>query len=137
MKEFPKKFKYGRVFRIKLKSQWNSKNFLNTWFYQYGIKALENGKIRAFHINAFIRLLKRKFKKELKVRLNIALVTPVTQKPREVRMGKVKVNEHIENVVSKKVWYCLRWRRNEYFNYKVNENFKFGKRKVTCRYKYS
>ena len=104
MKEFPKKFKYGRVFRMKLKKQWNSKNFLNTWFYQYGIKALENGKIRAFHINAFIRLLKRKFKKELKVRLNIALVTPVTQKPREVRMGKVKVNEHIENVVSKKVW---------------------------------
>jgi ribosomal protein L16/L10AE len=41
-------------------------------------------------MNAFTRLIKRKFKKELRVRLNVSLVTPVTKKPREVRMGKGK-----------------------------------------------
>lgn len=90
MKEFPKKFKYGRVFRVKLKNKQSSVNFLNIWFYQYGLKALENGKIRLNHLNAFIRLMKRKFKKELNVRINISLITPVTKKPREVRMGKGK-----------------------------------------------
>jgi ribosomal protein L16/L10AE len=34
--------------------------------------------------------MKRKFKKELNVRINISLITPVTKKPREVRMGKGK-----------------------------------------------
>jgi len=80
MKEFPKKFKYGRVFRIKLKNKQGAVNFLNTWFYQYGLKALENGKLRLFHINAFIRLIKRRFKRELKIRLNVSLITPVTKK---------------------------------------------------------
>jgi ribosomal protein L16/L10AE len=41
-------------------------------------------------MNAFTRLIKRKFKKELSVRLNVSLLTPVTKKPREVRMGKGK-----------------------------------------------
>lgn len=90
MKEFPKKFKYGRVFRVKLKNQQSSVNFLNVWFYQYGLKALENGKLHLYHMNAFMRLIKRKFKKELSVRLNVSLITPVTKKPREVRMGKGK-----------------------------------------------
>lgn len=90
MKEFPKKFKYGRIFRIKLKHKQKSLSFLNLWFYQYGLKALENGKMRLFHMNAFLRLIKRKFKKELRVRLNVSLTIPVTKKPREVRMGKGK-----------------------------------------------
>lgn len=37
-----------------------------------------------------MRLLKRKFKKELSIRLNASLITPITKKPREVRMGKGK-----------------------------------------------
>ena len=90
MKEFPKKFKYGRIFRIKLKNKQTSVNFLNIWFYNFGLKALENGKLRIYHFNAVIRLIKRKFKKELKLRLNISLITPVTKKPREVSMGKGK-----------------------------------------------
>ena len=42
MKEFPKKFKYGRIFRVKLKNKQISVNFLNIWFNEYGLKALEN-----------------------------------------------------------------------------------------------
>jgi large subunit ribosomal protein L16 len=37
-----------------------------------------------------MRLIKRKFKKELSIRLNASLITPITKKPREVRMGKGK-----------------------------------------------
>ena len=90
MKIAPKNFKYGRVFRIKLKINDVSNYLLNTWFYEYGVKALKHGKIKVNHINAISRLLKRKFKKELKTRFNISLVTPVTQKPDESRMGKGK-----------------------------------------------
>jgi len=102
MKEFPKKFKYGRIFRIKLKNKQISVNFLNIWFYQYGLKALENGKLRLSHLNAFIRLIKRKFKKELSLRLNASLIIPVTKKPREVRMGKGKgQRDHWECIIKK------------------------------------
>jgi len=102
MKEFPKKFKYGRIFRIKLKNKQVSVNFLNIWFYEYGLKALENGKMRLNHLNAFIRLIKRKFKKELKFRLNASLIIPVTKKPREVRMGKGKgQRDHWECIIKK------------------------------------
>jgi len=113
MKEFPKKFKYGRVFRIKLKNKQGAVNFLNTWFYQYGLKALENGKLRLFHINAFIRLIKRRFKRELKIRLNVSLITPVTKKPREVRMGKGKgQRSHWECNIKKRndiIWSWWYW----------------------------
>jgi ribosomal protein L16/L10AE len=42
------------------------------------------------HFNSITRFLKRIFKKTLKIRFNVSLVTPVTKKPREVRMGKGK-----------------------------------------------
>ncbi len=90
MKEYPKKFIYGRVFRVKTKNSNFSRKYLNISFYQFGLKALENGKIKLHHINAITRLIKRTFKKELKVRYNISLVTPITQKPTEARMGKGK-----------------------------------------------
>jgi large subunit ribosomal protein L16 len=90
MKLNPNKFQFGRTFRVKLLNKHISKHLLNAWFYEYGIKAITKGKIRIQHINAISRLLKRKFKKELKTRYNIALTTPVTQKPDESRMGKGK-----------------------------------------------
>lgn len=73
-----------------MKNHQVSSGFLNIWFYQFGLKALENGKLRISHLNALMRLLKRKFKKELSIRLNASLITPITKKPREVRMGKGK-----------------------------------------------
>lgn len=90
MKQYPKNFNYGRIFRVKLKKNHLSKYFLNIWFHEYGLKALDSGKIRVQHINAISRLLKRNFKKELKTRFNISLNTPVTKKPDEARMGKGK-----------------------------------------------
>jgi large subunit ribosomal protein L16 len=90
MKEFPKTFKYGRVFRVKLKKDEKSKHFLNVNFFEYGLKALENGKITMKHLNAITRLLKKLYKKSIFIKYNISLLTPVTKKPLETRMGKGK-----------------------------------------------
>lgn len=90
MKELPKRFKFGRTFRVKLKNNNVSMSFLNIWFCKYGLKALEYGKLCTFHTNAIVRLLKRNFKKELNYIFNIEFNTPITKKPREVRMGKGK-----------------------------------------------
>jgi len=90
MKEFPKTFKYGRVFRVKLKKFEKAKNFLNVNFFEYGLKVLENGKITIKHLNSITRLLKKLFKKHISLKYNISLITPVTKKPLEVRMGKGK-----------------------------------------------
>lgn len=90
MKEFPKTFKYGRVFRVKLKKNEKAKNFLNVNFFEYGLKALENGKINVKHLNSITRLLKKLFKKHISIKYNMSLLTPVTKKPLETRMGKGK-----------------------------------------------
>jgi len=90
MKEFPKTFKYGRVFRVKLKKVEKARNFLNVNFFEYGLKVLENGKITIKHLNSITRLLKKLFKKNIAIKYNISLITPVTKKPLEIRMGKGK-----------------------------------------------
>jgi len=90
MKEFPKTFKYGRVFRVKLKENEKSKNFVNVNFLEYGLKVLENGKITMKHLNSINRLLKKIFKKTIKIKYNVSLIIPVTKKPLETRMGKGK-----------------------------------------------
>lgn len=90
MKEFPRTFKYGRVFRMKIKKNDKAKNFLNVNFFEYGLKALENGKITVKHLNSITRLLKKLFKKNIFIKYNISLITPVTKKPLETRMGKGK-----------------------------------------------
>lgn len=90
MKEFPRTFKYGRVFRVKMKKDEKARNFLNVNFFEYGLKVLENGKINVKHLNAITRLLKKLFKKNIAIKYNISLITPVTKKPLETRMGKGK-----------------------------------------------
>lgn len=90
MKEFPKTFKYGRIFRVKLKKNEKAKNFLNVNFFEYGLKVLENCKITIKHLNAISRLLKKLFKKDIAIKYNVSLITPVTKKPLEIRMGKGK-----------------------------------------------
>ena len=90
MKEFPKTFKYGRVFRVKLKKNEKAKNFINVSFLEYGLKVLENGKMTIKHLNSINRLLKKIFKKTISIKYNISLTIPVTKKPLETRMGKGK-----------------------------------------------
>jgi large subunit ribosomal protein L16 len=94
MKEFPKTFKYGRVFRAKLKNNEISKTFLNVTFYEYGLKILENGKLTMKHLNSINRLLKKLFKKTISIRYNVSMIVPVTKKPLETRMGKGKAERN-------------------------------------------
>jgi large subunit ribosomal protein L16 len=90
MKEAPKKFIYGRIFRVKLKKNTYAVSNLNLSYYTYGIKALDIGKLQVFHVKAIMKTIKKFFKKELKLRINIPFNVPVTKKPLEVRMGKGK-----------------------------------------------
>jgi len=71
-------------------------------YYMYGIKAVENGKLTIKHMNAISRLLKRLYKKNVKVKFNISLVIPVTKKPLEARLGGGKAaRSHWECPVKK------------------------------------
>jgi len=100
MKEFPKTFKFGRVFRTKDKSYMKAFNNLNVQHCKYGIKSLENGKMTIKHLNALSRLLKRLYKKDVRVKYNLSFVVPVTKKPLETRMGKGKgERDHWECVI--------------------------------------
>ena len=122
MKEFPKTFKFGRVFRVKLKNNEKSKNFLNVTFYEYGLKVLENGKLTMKHLNSINRLLKKLFKKTIFIKYNVSMVNPVTKKPLETRMGKGKAERsywecslkkgciiiEIGNINDDRLYYALR-----------------------------
>ena len=59
-------------------------------FGQYGIKALEQGRITARTIEAVRRVMTRKFKRSGQIWIRIFPDIPVTEKPLEVRMGKGK-----------------------------------------------
>ena len=59
-------------------------------FGQYGVKALEQGRITARTIEAVRRVMTRKFKRSGQIWIRIFPDIPVTEKPLEVRMGKGK-----------------------------------------------
>lgn len=59
-------------------------------FGEYGLKALENGIIRANHMEACRVVVARKMKGAGKLWINVFPHKPVTKKPAETRMGKGK-----------------------------------------------
>lgn len=86
IKNNPKNIKYGRVHVINLKK--NNYNSSNKYpIYTFGMKALEDGRLKLNHLNMIIRQFKRFFKKEAKLKLNLSLRIPVTKKPLEARLG--------------------------------------------------
>jgi len=89
MKEFPKGFKYGRCFRLKLNDSMKSSfNGLN--INRFGIKALASGWITNSQINSILRLIKILLKRKIRMKLNISFIVPITKKPLETRMGSGK-----------------------------------------------
>jgi len=88
--ERPKKIKFGRVFRKKKESYKNSNvhNFL--YNYKLGLKVLEDSNIRYFHVKTIILVLKKIFKKSVRIELNVAFTQPITRKAEQSRMGKGK-----------------------------------------------
>lgn len=88
MAVMPKKVKYRKAQKGKIRGIATSGNRLH--FGEYGLKALENGIVRANHIEACRVAAARKMKGAGKIWINIFPYKPVTKKPAETRMGKGK-----------------------------------------------
>jgi len=102
IKNNPNNINYGRVFKVKLNDKTVISPNYKMPYYMYGIKAMDNGKLTIKHINAISRLLKRLFKKNVKVKYNISLIVPVCKKPLEARLGGGKAaRSHWECPVKK------------------------------------
>ncbi len=84
----PRKVKYRKSQRGKIRGI--STNGSRLHFGEYGIKALENGLVRANHLEACRVVLARKMKGAGKLWINIFPHKPVTKKPAETRQGKGK-----------------------------------------------
>ena len=84
----PRKIKYRKSQKGKIRGIATSGNKMH--FGEYGLKAIENGLIRANHIEACRVVVARKMKGVGKLWINIFPHKPVSKKPAETRMGKGK-----------------------------------------------
>lgn len=85
---FPKKTKYRKQHKGKNRGSAHSGNYVA--FGEFGLKAIELGRITSREIEAARRAMTRKIKRGGKVWIRIFPDVPVTKKPIEVRMGKGK-----------------------------------------------
>ena len=94
----PKKVRHRKQHRGRLKG--NSKGQTEVTFGEFGIQALEPGRITARQIEAARIAMTRHIKRGGKVWINVFPDKPVTEKPAETRMGSGKGNpEHWVAVV--------------------------------------
>jgi large subunit ribosomal protein L16 len=84
----PKKMKYRKRHKGRIKGQAQCGNTLS--FGDYGLMAVEGGKVSARQIEAARVAMTRKTKRGGRVWIKIFPDVPVTKKPAEVRMGKGK-----------------------------------------------
>lgn len=87
----PKKFKYSKIHKKKLKNiKYKRKTFL-LHFGQLSLKAIECGYLSSYQIKS-IKLILARHMKQQKVWFHAFPNIPITSKPIEVRMGKGKGN---------------------------------------------
>ncbi len=84
----PRKIKYRKSQKGRCRGVATAGNQLH--FGEFGIKVLENGRVRANHIEACRLVVARKMKGAGKLWINIFPHKPVSKKPAETRMGKGK-----------------------------------------------
>ena len=84
----PRKVKYRKSQKGKMRGIATVGNKIH--FGEFGIKALENGFIRANHIEACRVVVARKMKGAGRLWINIFPHKPISKKPAETRMGKGK-----------------------------------------------
>ena len=84
----PKRTKFRKAFKGRIKGV--SKAGFELSFGQFGLKALEPGRITARQIEAARRALTRHMKRAGRVWIRVFPDVPVSKKPTEVRMGKGK-----------------------------------------------
>jgi len=88
MAVMPKRVKYRKSQKGKCRGVSNRGDLLN--FGEYGLKAIDNGRVRSNHIEACRVAMVRKLRGAGKLWINIFPHKPVTKKPAETRMGKGK-----------------------------------------------
>ena len=84
----PKRTKFRKQFKGRIHG--TSKGGTNLDFGEFGLKALEPNRVNARQIEAARRAITRQMKRAGRVWIRIFPDVPVTKKPTEVRMGKVK-----------------------------------------------
>ncbi len=84
----PRKVKYRKS--QKMKNRGISTRGEHLVFGEYGLKAIENGIVRANQLEACRLLIARKMRGAGKLWISAFPATPVTKKPAETRMGKGK-----------------------------------------------
>ena len=84
----PKRSKYRRMQKGRIKG--NAQRGARVSFGDFGIKALEPGRITSRQIEAARIAMTRRMKRAGKVWIRIFPDKPITKKPAEVRMGKGK-----------------------------------------------
>ena len=86
----PKKVKFKKVQKRKIKGAEFSLKATSVQFGEFGLQALECGRINPKQIEAARRVIVRKTARLAKVWIRIFPDTPITAKPEAVRMGKGK-----------------------------------------------
>ena len=86
----PKRTKYRKQQKGRLKGVANRGNRVS--FGEFGLKAMERGRVSARQIEAARRAINRHVKRGGKLWIRVFPDVPVTAKPIEVRMGKGKGN---------------------------------------------
>jgi len=84
----PRKVKHRKVFKGRLKGTAYRGSTIS--FGEYGLKALECGKLTAQQIEAARIAINRKIKRGGRVWIRVFPDKPITKKPAETRMGKGK-----------------------------------------------
>ena len=84
----PRKVKYRKS--QKMKNRGISSRGEHLIFGEYGLKAIENGLVKANHLEACRLMIARKMRGVGKLWIPAFPSTPVTKKPAETRMGKGK-----------------------------------------------
>ena len=105
----PKKMKYRKVQKGRIVGM--SKGARTIAFGEYGLMAMESGRVSARQIEAVRVTISRKLKKVGEMFLRMFPDKPVTKKPAETRMGKGKGNPEfwnlVELVVKKPKKFCM------------------------------
>ena len=86
----PKRTKFRKMFKGKNRGLAQAGNKVS--FGEYGLKAVERGRVSARQIEAARRAMTRKVKRNGKIWIRIFPDVPISSKPLEVRMGKGKGN---------------------------------------------
>ena len=86
----PKRTKFRKMFKGKNRGLAQSGNRVS--FGEYGLKAVDRGRVSARQIEAARRAMTRAVKRNGKIWIRIFPDVPISSKPLEVRMGKGKGN---------------------------------------------